>query len=76
MNKSFDWSYEQEYRLLSYGKNQNYFMPNLPSRIFLGLKINKRNQDKIMKFAKKYHIEVRKMKINASSFDLSYERVY
>lgn len=76
MNKSFDWSYEQEYRLLCYGKNQNYFMPNLPSRIFLGLKINKRNQDKIMKFAKKYHIEVRKMKINASSFDLSHERVY
>lgn len=76
MNKSFDWNYEQEYRLLYYGKNQDYFMPNLPSRIFLGLKISKLDQDKIMKFAQKYHIEVRKMKINASSFDLSHERVY
>ena len=53
MNKSYDWNYKQEYRLMSYGENQDYFMPMLPSRIFLGLKINKLDQDKIMKFAKK-----------------------
>ncbi len=51
-------------------------MPILPSRIFLGLNINNKDSEKILKFAKKYHIEVRKMKINASSFNLSHERIY
>ena len=51
-------------------------MPILPSRIFLGLNISDKDQEKIIKFAKKYYIEVRKMKINASSFSLAHERVY
>lgn len=77
MNKSSDWSYEQEYRLFCPPEfDQDYFMPILPSRIFLGLNINNKDSEKILKFAKKYHIEVRKMKINASSFNLSHERIY
>lgn len=77
MNKSSDWSYEQEYRLFCSSEfKQDYFMPILPSRIFLGLNISDKDQEKIIKFAKKYYIEVRKMKINASSFSLAHERVY
>lgn len=77
MNKSSDWSYEEEYRLFCPANfNQDYFMPILPSRIFLGLNIKTKDQDKIIKFARKYCIEIRKMEINASSFDLSHKRVY
>ena len=54
----------------------DYSMPVLPSRIFLGLNITDKNQEKIIKFAKKYFIEVRKMEINASSFNLSHKRIY
>lgn len=77
MKKSVDWNYEQEYRLFcSSDFKQNYFMPILPSRIFLGLNISDKDQERIIKFAKKYYIEVRKMRINANSFSLSHERVY
>jgi len=76
MNKSSDWSYEEEFRLFCPPEfEQDYYMPILPSRIFLGLNIKTKDQEKIMKFAKKYYIEVRKMEINASSFNLSHKRV-
>lgn len=82
MNKCSDWDWEEEYRLycspkiIALGADQDYFMPILPSRIFLGLNIKPRDQEKIVKFAKKHCIEVRKMEINASSFNLSHKRVY
>ena len=64
MNKSSDWSYEEEYRLFCPANfNQDYFMPILPSRIFLGLNIKTKDQDKIIKFARKYCIEIRKWKL-------------
>ncbi len=76
MNKSSDWSYEEEYRLFCPAEfEQDYNMPILPSRIFLGLNIKTKDQEKIMKFARKYYIEVRKMEIDASSFNLSHKRV-
>lgn len=77
MNKSSDWSYEQEFRLFCPPEiGQDYYMPIIPSRIFLGLNIKAKDEDKILNFAYKNGIEVRKMEINASSFNLSHKRAY
>lgn len=71
LNKSLDWRYENEFRMLCPPSfKSSYIMPVEPSCLYLGSKISNSNENAIIKFANKKGINVKKMRLKSNSFNL------
>lgn len=79
MIKGTDWAYEKEWRLiLPLGKQEkDYFIVKSPkpTSIYLGLRIEKENEKKIIEIAKQKRIPVYKMIAPKETFKVQYKKI-
>jgi hypothetical protein len=78
IQKSKKWAYEKEWRIVfpigPNTKSYNFQMPK-PSYIYLGAKIEEKNEINICSIAKEKRIPVRKMKLQKDRFELGYDEI-
>ena len=79
MIKAEDWSYEREWRLIiPLGKQpDSYFLVNAPkpSAIYLGCRISKEDEDKLVQIARNKDIKVFKMVRPSSTFEVKFKEI-
>lgn len=74
-NKSSDWEYEKEWRFITNSSVDSKFtMPITPKAIYIGTKIFKDNESKILQIAKQYKIPCYKLALKRNSFELAIEK--
>ena len=90
LKKSFDWNYEDEWRVIickPYFKNmiekkrknckiKEYLKFIEPTRVYLGLNIEKDYENRILRICKDKGIDVCKMKIDNTNYNFKYEYKY
>tara|TARA_B110000902_G_C14149750_1_gene529040 strand:+ start:63 stop:911 length:849 start_codon:yes stop_codon:yes gene_type:complete len=85
-NKSNDWSYEEEYRMIkSFGSHRNndefkkqkifYFEDNFISEVILGWKISKEHREELLIECNKKNIPVYQIEVVSNNFKLTRERI-
>lgn len=77
LQKSKDWDYEKEWRIVCRNKKIDFFEMK-PDAVFIGLDIKDGNKQKIMDIAKKKKINVFQMFITPTNklFELDYKVIY
>ncbi len=79
LNKSTDWSYEKEWRLMSLGHNNEprQSIPLKPTAIYLGVEISDINKKILITLAKEKNIKIYQMSIDieSSDFKLEYQEI-
>lgn len=78
MVKGKEWAYEREWRFIySIVDTDPYLIIKVPTpkAIYLGLRISKKNEERISEIAKEKNIDVYKMKPPIESFEIQYEKM-
>lgn len=77
LNKSTDWSYEKEWRLMSLGRTQELrkYLSLKPTAIYLGVEISDINKKILMTLAKEKNIKTYQMFIDTESPEFKMEYI-
>ena len=90
LKKSFDWNYEKEWRVIIYKpdfqnmiekkrkncKIKEYLKFIEPTRVYLGLNIEKDYENRILRICKDKGIEVCKMEIDNTNYNFKFKYLY